>query len=108
RDLRAEGAGRGLRRRQGLRVPVRRTRNSNHRRGRFAGQPVGDQVIRCRLWPQQSRAACLATAEHLDDRAARADKILRGTKPADIPVERPVKYDLIVNLATAKALGLEI
>jgi putative ABC transport system substrate-binding protein len=37
-----------------------------------------------------------------------ADKILRGAKPADIPVEQPTKYDLIVNLKTAKVLGLTI
>jgi putative tryptophan/tyrosine transport system substrate-binding protein len=36
------------------------------------------------------------------------DKILRGTKPADIPVEQPVKFDHIINLTTAKALGLSI
>jgi len=48
-------------------------------------------------WPNLFRRAAELT-----------DKILRGAKPADIPVEQPTKFELVINVKTAKVLGLNI
>ncbi len=65
------------------------------------------------FFPEYVRGGMLMSSAPSQAEAARRvgayiDKILKGAKPADLPVEQPTKFDLVINLRTAKTLGLTI
>ena len=58
---------------------------------------------------EQGGLACYsATDKQLGRQARLVDKILKGAKPADLPIEQPTKFELVIKLKTAKALGIAI
>ena len=64
------------------------------------------------LWPFVTAGGLISYGPDVVDQYRRAaayvDRILRGEKPGDLPVQEPTKYQLVINLKTAKALGLTI
>ena len=78
---------------------------------------IVDLAAKSRLPTMASKRAVIAGAlmsygasgpEYFRRAATYVDKILKGAKPADLPIERPTKYELVINLKTAKALGLKV
>jgi len=86
--------------------PLRRSVGCAHAdSGKASFQPALRPVSPAHILP-------LGIGQNFPDLFRRAadyvDKILRGAKPGNIPVEQPTKFDLVVNLITAKALGLSV
>jgi len=67
---------------------------------RAAGPNDGPKAASCHIGPD--------VLDQYRSTAGYVDRILRGTKPADLPVQAPTKYELVINLKTAKALGLTV
>ena len=84
----------------------------------LAGKPIADLAIKnhlptvCDLREFTKEGALMSYGPSLVSMAERSavfvDKILKGAKPAELPVEQPTRFELVINLKTAKALGLTI
>jgi putative ABC transport system substrate-binding protein len=76
----------------------------------FAAKQRLPAIYGFRQWPDAG--GLMSYGSNLGDLAYRGaghvDKILKGAKPSDLPVEQPTKFELVINLRTAKALGLTL
>jgi len=82
-------------------------------RNRFAELAIRHRLPSMGSLREYAEAGCLmvygASTDHLMSRSATyVDKILKGAMPGDLPVQEPTKFELVVNLKTAKALGIII
>jgi putative ABC transport system substrate-binding protein len=82
-------------------------------RARLAQLALAHRVVTMVGWREAAEAGALMAysdpiVEHLRRAPSYIDRILRGAKPANLPVELPTKFELVINLKTAKALGLTI
>lgn len=83
------------------------------RREWIAGFAVAHRLPVFSTWPEEAQDGSLAAygpslREEYRRGAAYVDKILRGAKPAELPIEEPTKYELTINIKTAEALGIKI
>jgi hypothetical protein len=100
--------------------------DANSRYGSIASDKAGSHFVRCPLCPKSGQkmptlhgfredvaaGALMSYGANLADLFRRAagyvDKILKGAKPADLPVQQPTKFELVINQRTAKVLGLAV
>ena len=81
--------------------------------GAFIAELTNLRLASIYQWPEDAEAgALLSYGPRITDmyriRGSIAAKVLRGTAPVDIPIEQPTKFELVVNLKTAKAIGIEV